>query len=91
MSGLTLENIRIIIKELLDGYARIQENRILETSPATTEDEEGSEYSIEDEEETHVSKLKRVEERLHELEAQVSRIAIMQEKSMQRKNHLATF
>ena len=86
MSGLTLETIRIIMKELLDGYALIQENRIegnriLETSPATTEDEEGSDYSIE-EEETHGSKLKRVEERLHDLEAQINRIAIMQEKRL---------
>ena len=91
MSGLTLETIRIIMKELLDGYALIEENRIqenriegnriLETSPATTEDEEGSDYSIE-EEETHGSKLKRVEERLHDLEAQINRIAIMQEKRL---------
>ena len=89
-SGLTVENIRKIMEELLAGYALVKGQRLLEKSPVTTEDEEdsdseGSEYSDEEEEEEHARKLKRVEETLRGLEMQVNRIAAMQEK------RLATF
>jgi hypothetical protein len=86
MSGLTVENIRKIMEELLAGYALIKGQRLLATSPVTTEDEEDSdndtEYSDEEEEEEHARKLNRVEETLRGLEMQVNRIAAMQEKRL---------
>jgi hypothetical protein len=91
-SALTVENIRKMMEELLAGYALVKGQRLLATSPVTTEDEEesdnDSEYSDEEdseEEEEHARKLKRVEETLRGLEMQVNRIAAMQEK------RLATF
>jgi len=85
MSGLTVENIRKIMEELLAGYALIKGERLLATSPVTTEDEDeedsdnDSEYSDEEE---HARKLNRVEETLRGLEMQVNRIAAMQEKRL---------
>jgi hypothetical protein len=82
MASLTVENIRVIMEELLVGYKLIKGGDFL---ARTEEESEYSEEEYSEEDEEHARKLKRIEETLGALEAQVNRIALMQEK------RLATF
>ena len=77
--SLTVENVRQMIEELLAGYALVKKEKLLAT---TEEESEYSEEEYSEEEEEHASKLKRIEETLWALEAQVNRIAVMQEKRL---------
>ncbi len=75
--SLTVENVRRMMEELLVGYALVKKEQLL-----ATEESEYSESEYSEEEEEHARKLKRIEETLWALEAQVNRIAVMQEKRL---------
>lgn len=80
--SLTVENVRRMMEELLVGYALVKKEQLLGTREEESEYSEESEEEESEEEEEHAKKLKRIEETLWALEAQVNRIAVMQEKRL---------